>query len=434
MSNLLVRPSKINSGLTLEFPGDKSISHRAAMCASLAQGESTIHNFLLSEDTLHTVAAFQDMGIEASVDKARARLIIKGNGLRGLAAPRKTLYLGNSGTSMRLLLGIAAGQDFETTLTGDDSLSQRPMKRVIEPLSRMGASIRAKDGNFAPVLVQGRKLRGIRYSLPMPSAQVKSAILLAGLYAEGKTVVEETLSSRDHTERMLKFFGAPISQERNTVTVASGPLTAREIRIPGDFSSAAFFIVAATIARDAHVVMRAVGVNPTRCALLEVLRRMGAHIEVRNEQRDYYEPYADIEVRSSTLRATTITSGEIPRLIDELPILMIAATQAKGKTRIEDAGELRVKETDRIASMEKGLRALGAHIHTEGDTISIEGPVALTGGEIASYADHRTAMSFAVAGIIAQRPVTIGDVACINTSFPNFFGLLNSLGVASKIV
>ncbi len=359
MSTLLVKPSKITSGLSLEFPGDKSISHRAIMFSSIARGSATISRFLISQDTLCTLEAFRALGIDISLNKAKSRAVVQGKGLRGLTQPSKALYMGNSGTSMRLLLGILAGQPFETTLTGDESLSQRPMKRVIEPLSVMGALIRAREENFAPLTIRGGDLKGIRYALPVASAQVKSAVLLAGLYARGATIVEEALRSRDHTERMLEFLGARLSREKGYVKIEPGEFAARDIEVAGDFSSAAFFIVAALIAPKAKLTIASIGLNPTRSALLDVLSRMGGSITVTRTRGDIGEPQGDIAVKSSALQGTVVTAEEVPRLIDEIPILMIAATQARGRTVIQNAGELRFKETDRIASMQEALRKMG---------------------------------------------------------------------------
>jgi len=411
----------------INIPGDKSISHRAVMLSAIASGNTSIRNFLMAEDCIATINAFKNMGV--SVDAGEI-VKIKGRGLKGLKKPKTKLYLGNSGTSMRLLLGMLAGQGFEAILTGDESLSSRPMKRVTVPLRKMGARIEGKDdANFAPLEVHGGALQAIAYDSPIPSAQVKSAILLAGLYAKGATSVSEPMKSRDHTERMLKLFGADITLDGLKVSVnESQGLKARNIDVPGDISSAAFFIIAALLLDGSKITLRHVGVNETRTGIIDILRRMGGKIEVKIVRNDW-EPIADITVSSGPLQGTTIAKEEIPRSIDELPALMIASTFAKGRTVIKGAGELRVKETDRIESMRSNLKKMGGDLLNEGDDIVIQGRDDLIGAELSSFGDHRTAMAMAIAALRASGDSTINDIACVSTSFPKFFDILKSISV-----
>lgn len=402
-------------------PGDKSISHRAVMLAALAAGESRFSNFLAAEDCLHTVDAFQKMGV--SVTRKQESVTVKGGGLSGLHQPSSELYLGNSGTSMRLLLGILAGQSFEATLTGDPSLSTRPMKRVTDPLRKMGAQISGReDANFAPLVVCGEKLKGISHLNVPASAQVKSAILLAGLYADGETIVKEPKAvSRDHTERILKTFGVPVQTINGETRIKKiKELRPVNMQIPGDISSAAFFIVAACILPGADIVIHSVGLNPTRIGILEVLKQMGADIHWKISGK-HEEPVGDIHVKSSKLRSVKINGTVIPKIIDELPILMIACALADGESVISDAGELRVKETDRIKSMVAGLRSVGASAKEMEDGCVIQGVKTLKGGKVSSFADHRTAMSFIIAGLRSEKGIEVDDIDCINTSYPGFF-------------
>ncbi|MBI4436006.1 MAG: 3-phosphoshikimate 1-carboxyvinyltransferase [Candidatus Omnitrophica bacterium] len=427
MENLTVSPIQKFSK-TLPLPGDKSISHRAAMLGAIAKGKTEIRNFLVAEDCLHTVKAFQKMGVETSF-QGKDQLTIKGRGLHGLKRPGGPIYLGNSGTSMRLLLGILAGQPFSATVTGDPSLSQRPMRRVVFPLEKMGAAIEGKGGeHFAPLTIRGGVLKGIRYHLPVPSAQVKSAILLAGLYAEGITSVIESSKTRDHTERMLQHFGKKLAVRGLTVSLkGNGELEGSRVAVPGDISSAAFFIVLASALEGSKLIVHNVGVNPTRIGFIRVLKRMGADITLipKKESREKGEPEGDIEVRGRNLKGTTVLASEIPGLIDELPILMVAGACAKGKTQFQQASELRVKETDRIYSMVTNLRKMGVSIWNESDDVIIDGGKPFHGSTLQSYKDHRTAMSLAVAGRLAQKGKTlIRDVACIRTSFPDFINLI----------
>lgn len=402
------------------------------MLGAIARGTTAITHCLDADDCRATEAAFVAMGVPIARRGETVR--IEGRDLRGLTAPRGPLDLGNSGTSMRLLLGILAGQSFAATLTGDASLSKRPMARVTHPLRQMGARIDGPDdANRAPLTVHGGRLRPLTYRLPVPSAQVKSALLLAGLYAEGSTVIEEPVLTRDHTERMLAAMGAAISvigdpSNGRTITLRGGhELAARPFEIPGDCSSAAFWLVAAAIMPGASVTVRDVSLNPTRTGFLEALQAMGGSVTIAAELDDGWEPRGDVTVAARPLHGTTIEGALIPRLIDELPILMVAAAAAQGRTVIRDAAELRVKETDRIHSMVSNLRALGARLEVEGAAIVIEGPARLRGGTVPSFGDHRTAMAMAIAGLLADGPVTVTDTACIRTSYPGFAETLQTL-------
>ena len=416
---------KIEGKITL--PGDKSISHRAIMVASLARGATRIENFLMAEDCIATMEAFRKMGV--AIESVGNSILVNGVGLAGLRKPSSDLYLGNSGTSMRLLAGILAGQNFESTLSGDESLSKRPMKRITTPLKEMGGAITGKDdANFAPLTIGGGKLRAIDYVSPVASAQVKSCILFAGLYADGLTSITEPFKSRDHTERMLKLFNAGISVDNLKVSIKKGEaLKKSDMCIPGDISSAAFFVVLALLLQDSKIVIEGVGINDTRTGFLDILKRMGACIERKNI-RNTWEPVCDLVVSSSKLKATTIEKEEIPRAIDELPILMVASVFAKGKTFIKGASELRVKETDRINSMVYNLKKIGARVSQEGDNVIINGGGAIyESKELSSFADHRTAMAMSVASLCCWSESIIDDISCVNTSFPEFFNILKSI-------
>ena len=422
----MIRPAKRLRG-SLALPGDKSISHRAVMLASLANGTSVIKNILHSDDTLTTIEAFRALGID--IKESPDEITIIGRGLNGLEEPTRPIFMRNSGTSMRLLLGILAGQPFAATLTADKGLAARPMRRVTEPLSMMGAKFEGKNNaDYAPITVRGGKLKPIDYVSPVASAQVKSAILLAGLYAGGKTSVTEPSKSRDHTERMLKAFGARVSAEGLKISVEGGAnLRAQDIDVPGDISGAAFFMVAATIVKDSSVTLKSIGVNPTRTGIIDILNKMGAKIAIENAREAASEPVADITIESSELRGAVIEGDLIPRSIDELPVVMVAAAYARGTTIIKGAQELKVKETDRISSMAANLKNMGAKFNLNGDDIVIEGTGALNGITAMSFGDHRTAMSIAVAGLAAKGDTTIDDTACIAKSYPNFLKDLNSL-------
>ncbi|HOW88116.1 MAG TPA: 3-phosphoshikimate 1-carboxyvinyltransferase [Candidatus Omnitrophota bacterium] len=402
-------------------PGDKSISHRAVLFGSLAEGESAYENFLEAEDCLHTLDAMRQMGVEIHHAKGTGKVRIFGKGLRKLSAPKKELYLGNSGTSMRLLLGISAGQRFETVLTGDPSLSSRPMRRVTEPLKKMGAQIKGREnGNFAPLTIRGGKLRGIDFDNKLSSAQVKSALLFAGMYAEGRTIVREAVPSRDHTERFLEATGARFQKVAHHLIIEpTEMLLPLRARIAGDISSAAFFITGAAMIPGSEVTIRDVGLNPTRTGILEVLKRMGAGIETEITQT-VPEPMGNIRIRGAKLKGTGITRAEIPSLIDELPVLMVAMALAEGESLVSGAAELRVKETDRIKSMVGNLRALGASIEELPDGSLIRGVETLHGATVESFGDHRTAMSMGVASLATEGVITVRDTDCIATSYPAF--------------
>lgn len=407
----------------VRVPGDKSISHRAVMLSALAEGATRIQGLLLGEDVRATMAAFQAMGVKIEPDLGTdPEVKIEGRGPAGLRSPPGPLDLGNSGTSMRLLAGLLSGLPLTVTLTGDPSLSRRPMKRVIEPLTQMGAEISATPSGTAPLRIQGRKLRGIRYETPVASAQVKSAILLAGLSASGETQVAEPLPTRDHTERILPAFGVNVKREGNRVGL-QGPARLQSpglIQVPGDISSAAFFIVAALIVDGSHLMIRNVGVNPTRTGLLDILRMMGARIELTNPRHFGGEPAADLTVKSQDLRGVEIGGELIPRAIDEVPALCVAAALAKGRTVIRDARELRVKESDRISGMAAALSKLGVKVEEFPDGLAITGPARLTGAWIDSLGDHRLAMAAAVAGLCASGETVISGAEFIATSFPEF--------------
>ncbi|MEW6606026.1 MAG: 3-phosphoshikimate 1-carboxyvinyltransferase [bacterium] len=427
MEYLEITPTNKLRG-TITVPGDKSISHRAVMLGALAQGKTTVEGFLLGEDCLNTIKAFQSLGIE--IERDNACLTILGQGLNGLQKPGGLIDVGNSGTTMRLLLGVLAGQRFDSCLSGDESIKRRPMRRVIEPLSQMGAKIEAKEGNFAPLTIFGNPgLKPIRYLLPIASAQVKSAILLAGLFTDGVTTVIEPMSSRDHTERMLNFFGAQIIKDDFSISITGNvPLRGeRQIKIPGDISSAAFFIVAACLVKDAKIRLLNLGINPTRIGIIDVLKKMGANITIENQELVCGEPVANILVKSSSLKATSIAGAMIPKLIDELPILTVASCLATGRTEIREAKELRVKETDRIKSMTTELNKMGAKVIEVEDGLIIEGVQRLTGAEVESYGDHRTAMSLAIAGLVAHGKTKINNIDCIQTSFPEFEQILKQV-------
>jgi 3-phosphoshikimate 1-carboxyvinyltransferase len=407
---------------------DKSISHRAVILSSLAKGKSVIRNLLKAEDPVSTMNAFRALGIE--IDDQGEEVIVKGKGIYGLTEPINVIDCGNSGTTVRMLSGVLSGNPFFSVLTGDESLRKRPMARVIGPLKEMGARIMARAGDrYPPVAILGGKLRPLKYSMPVASAQVKSAILLAGLYTEGETEIEEPVKSRDHTERMLPAFGAEVTAEGLCVRIKGGAeLEGTDVYVPGDFSSAAFFIVGALLIRDSDITIRNVGINPTRTGLLGALEKMGAKIEMSNMRDLSGEPVADMHCTSDgRLSAIEITKDEIPALIDEFPILCIAATRAEGVTTIRGAGELRVKESDRIKSMATGLRKMGADVEEFEDGLSIRGRSNLKGAEVESYGDHRIAMAMAIAGLIAEGTTVIKGAGAVNISFPGFFEIIRNM-------
>jgi 3-phosphoshikimate 1-carboxyvinyltransferase len=410
-------------------PGDKSISHRAVMFGGLSRGKSRYTHFLQAEDCLRTMHAFQAMGVPVTLDSKTAAIEIEGRGLSGLKAPAGELYMGNSGTSMRLFMGILSGQRFEATLTGDPSLSARPMKRVTQPLKQMGAQIKGADnGNFAPLTIRGGRLQGISFENKLSSAQVKSAILLAGLYAEGQTRVSEPIVSRDHTEKFLEAAGARFKKDGPWLVIEKTEvLNPMEAEIPGDMSAAAFFMAGAAMTPGSEVTIRKVCLNPTRTGILDVLKRMGASVEIRQTQA-VPEPMGDVHIRGGKLKGTRISKAEIPSLIDELPILMTIMALAEGESLVSGAEELRVKETDRIQSMVTNLKAVGATIEELPDGCLIRGVERFRGGtKVQSFGDHRTAMSLAIATLVMDGELTIEDTGCVATSFPEFFDVFKRL-------
>jgi 3-phosphoshikimate 1-carboxyvinyltransferase len=411
-------------------PGDKSISHRAVLVGAICEGETIVRGFGRSADTESTIQAVRALGVEV-VDEDVDTLRVGGAGLRGLEAPAEPLDCGNAGTLMRLLPGILAGQDGRFVLTGDESLSSRPMERVAEPLRRMGATVETTDGH-APLVVQGGDLAAIDYELPVASAQVKSAILLAGLYADGETTVVEPLATRDHTERLLERAGAPVRRRPTSVTVGRAErLSLEELEIPGDFSSAAPLLVAAATIPGSSVTVHGVGLNPRRIGLLDVLERMGARVAVYNRRPIGGEPAGDVEVRASELVGTTVTAAEVPTLVDELPLFALAACHARGDSVVRGASELRVKETDRIEGVVEELRRLGAHIRATEDGFRVRGvPARLRGGIVDVRGDHRLAMLGAVAGMSSREGVELRGAEAVEVSFPGFFELLAQLEAA----
>jgi 3-phosphoshikimate 1-carboxyvinyltransferase len=434
MSVAIAQPGGTFGG-TFTVPGDKSMSHRAVMLASIANGRSRIRGFLSGEDSLNTLAAFRAMGV--SIDNTAEEIVIDGVGMRGLTASPKDLYMGNAGTGMRLIAGLLSAQTFDSRLTGDESLSRRPMGRVIKPLQQMGALISGDDNSCPPLnIAPAGGLRAIDYRLPMASAQVKSCVLLAGLYADGETRVTEPAKTRDHTERMLQTFGYPVSlPDKNGLVVLQpgGELTACDIDIPADISSAAFPMVAACIAENAEVLIENVGVNPTRTGVVDILRLMGADITYENTRSSGAEPVADIRVRHAPLHGVDIPADLVPLAIDELPVIFIAASVAQGTTRVTGAEELRVKESDRIAAMATGLQTLGVDATPTPDGMIIHGG-SIGGGTVDTYFDHRIAMSFCIAGLRAEAPITINDTQHVETSFPGFFELCSARGMSLQVV
>lgn len=419
---------------TIRVPGDKSISHRAMMLGALADGVTRVSGFLEGEDTLATAAAFRAMGVRIE-DDGPGRKIVHGAGIDGLRAPAAPIDCGNAGTGMRLLAGLLAGQRFDSTLTGDASLTRRPMRRVTEPLARMGARIETAEGGRPPLRIfGGQSLAGVDHDLPVASAQVKSALLLAGLYAQGETTVREPHPTRDYTERMLAALGWPIEFSPGFARLSGGHrLTATDIAVPSDFSSAAFFLVAASLVPGSDLTLEGVGMNPRRTGLLDALRLMGAWIEVRNAREEGGEPVADLRVTHAPLHGAIIPEALVPDMIDEFPVLFVAAAAASGVTTVSGAAELRVKESDRIAVMANGLRAMGARIDETPDGAVIHGGATLGGASVDAHDDHRIAMSFVVAGQIASAPVTLRGCATVATSFPGFFGLANRAGMGLAV-
>jgi 3-phosphoshikimate 1-carboxyvinyltransferase len=429
MQPMTVKPARSLSG-EIVVPGDKSISHRSIMLGSLASGTTIISNFLRGEDNFSTMGAFRSMGVKIEDDGSIIK--VHGVGLHGLEEPGDLIDCGNSGTTIRLMTGLLSGQSFFSVLTGDKYLRKRPMKRVVEPLNKMGARISGRSGGtLAPLAITGGGLTGIEYNSPIASAQVKSALMLAALYASGETRVTEPSLSRDHSERMFRFFGADLDISDRAVVVRGGKeLHAQEIIVPGDISSAAFFIVAALIIPGSELLIKNVGVNPTRTGVIDILKSMGGSIILQNEREVSGEPVADILVRHSRLKGIEISGDVVPRAIDEFPVICIAASLAEGKTLIKDARELRVKETDRIAAIAAGLRAVGSgNIVENDDGMEIEGVEYLEGGTVKSFGDHRIAMSLSIAALASRNELHIDDVSSVATSFPGFFNILQKVAV-----
>lgn len=422
--------SNVNSlAGTIEVPGDKSISHRAVMFGSLANGKTVITNFLMGADCLSTVDCFRKMGV--SIDIQEGTVTVEGKGYDGLVEPSSILDVGNSGTTTRLMMGILAGSSFHSCIIGDESIAKRPMARVTKPLRLMGAKIDGREnGQFTPLAIRGGELHGIKYESPVASAQVKSAILLAGLKTnQEETTVIEPHKSRDHTERMLRAFGVEVSEDEISATVKGGQsLTATNIFVPGDISSAAFFLVAGAIVPNSEIILKNVGINPTRTGILDVLKMMGASIEIIPHKEDAFEPIADIVIKTSSLKGTTISGDLIPKLIDEIPVIALLATQAEGETIIKDASELKVKETNRIDTVVSELSKIGATIKGTDDGMIITGKTKLVGNAtVSSHGDHRIGMMLAVASCITQEPITLQDAKAIDVSYPTFFDHLTLL-------
>jgi 3-phosphoshikimate 1-carboxyvinyltransferase len=412
---------------SIEIPGDKSISHRSVMFGSIAQGVTRVTNFLPGDDCLSTISCFRKLGVQ--IEENEEGLVIYGNGFDGLKEPNELLDVGNSGTTIRLLLGILAGRPFFSSLIGDQSIGKRPMTRVTEPLRTMGAKIDGrKNGEFTPLSIRGGHLNPINYNMPVASAQVKSALILAGLQAEGETTIIEKAESRDHTERMIRKFGGQVQKDNHKITIKGGQkLIASDILVPGDISSAAFFLVAGAIVEDSEILLKNVGLNPTRTGIIEIMNQMGANLEIHNNDEDSFEPAGDITIKTSRLRGTVVCGDVIPRLIDEIPIIALLATQAEGTTIIKDASELKVKETNRIDTVVQELTKLGASIEATDDGMIIHGGTTLRGGKASSHGDHRIGMMLAIASLICEDQVELEDPEAISVSYPNFFNHLNSL-------
>lgn len=412
---------------TITVPGDKSVSHRSIMFGSMAKGKTTVTGFLPGEDCLRTIEAFKQMGVK--IEQQGTDVTIESEGMDAFQEPMDILYMGNSGTTTRLLLGLLAGSHVHAVLTGDESIAKRPMKRVINPLREMGAHITGReDGQFTPIAVKGTTLQAIDYTLPVASAQVKSAVLLAGLNAEGTTIVREKEATRDHTELMLRQFGVNIDTTDGVISLAGGQkLTASHVAVPGDISSAAFFLVAGAITKGSEITLENVGLNKTRTGIIEVLEAMGANLEMQPYDHEHAEPAGRVIIRTSQLTGTTIGGDLIPRLIDEIPIIALLATQAEGTTIIRDAEELKVKETNRLDAVVAELSKLGANITATEDGMIIEGPTQLHGAALKTYGDHRMGMMNAIAALITEGAVTLDDADCIAVSYPTFFEDLDSL-------
>ena len=429
----IVKPGGQLSG-EFRVPGDKSISHRSIMFGSIADGTTHVTGFLQGEDSLNTLRAFRAMGVEIDGPTEKGEVTIQGVGIDGLKKPAASINLGNSGTSIRLMSGLLAGQSFDLELSGDRSLSKRPMKRVTDPLALMGAQIDTAEGGKPPLKINGGSpMKGIDYQLPMASAQVKSCLLLAGMYAEGKTCVTEPAPTRDHTERMLNAFSYPVTTTRNQMCIeGGGRLKACDIDVPADISSAAFFLVGASIAKDSDITLQHVGINPTRTGVIDILKLMGANISLLNERVVGGEPVADIRVQSAELKGINVPEELVPLAIDEFPVLFVAAACAQGKTVVTGAEELRVKESDRIQVMADGLISIGVDCEATADGMIINGG-AIQGGTVHSRDDHRIAMAFTMAGLRSESEILIEDCENVNTSFPDFIGLANKAGIKVSV-
>lgn len=428
MSGLIIKGGKHKLIGEISLPGDKSISHRSVMLGALAEGTTTVKNILFSKDVIRTIEAFRNMGVD--IKESENLLRIEGVGLKGLKKPKEEIDCGNSGTTARLLAGILVGQNFSTTMIGDESLSNRPMDRIIIPLSKMGGLIKGREDKYLPLEIQGieGKLKGIEYTLPVASAQVKSSILLASLYSESPTRIMEGKPTRDHTERMLTYFGCPVQNINGNIFIKPPAfLKAQDIYVPGDISSAAYFMVAASIVKGSNITIKNVGINPTRTGIIQVLKEMGADINIFNKRALNNEPFADIEIKYSPLKGIIISGDIIATLIDEIPIIAVAATLAEGRTIIRDAQELKYKESNRIAVMVRELNKMGAFVRELPDGMIIEGKATLKGGILNSYKDHRIAMALSIAALRAEGESIIKDHECVNISYPGFFNALYNL-------
>ena len=429
----LIKPCRKAQGV-LNLNGDKSISHRAIIISSIAKGKTLIKNFSFSKDSKVTLKAFGSLGVKIKRE-GRNNFIVYGKGIFGLKKSKGIINTGESGTTLRILIGLLSAQNFSSKLDAESSLRKRPMLRVISPLRKMGAKIKARTKGqeaYAPITIHPSSLKPLSWKMAIPSAQVKSAILLAGLYAKGKTKIYEPLKSRDHTERMLKQFGANIKIKGKNIQIKPSELTSPgRVYIPADISSASFFIVLACLLKNSCIRIKNIGLNPSRCGVIEVLKKMEAGIRVVSGRKSYFEPMADVVIKSSKLKAVTVREDMIPRLIDELPILMVAASQAKGRSVFKGIGELRVKETDRIRSMVLNLKKMGVSIKTirrgDSEDVVIEGSQSIKGGLLKSFGDHRTAMSLIVAALCADSPSRIDDIKCISKSFPSFLKVLSKI-------
>jgi 3-phosphoshikimate 1-carboxyvinyltransferase len=426
MNNTL--PININSLKgQISIPGDKSISHRSIMFGAIADGTTTVTNFLTGDDCLSTISCFRKLGVE--IEQEEEKVVVHGKGIDGLTEPKEVLDVGNSGTTIRLMLGILAGRPFFSTLIGDSSIGKRPMTRVTKPLLQLGADIDGRnDGEYTPISIRGGSLEGIEYDLPVASAQVKSSILLAGLQAKGKTTVNEPSRTRDHTERMIRHFGGQVEVNGLSVSVQGGQgLRGADVHVPGDISSAAFFLVAGAIVPNSEITLKNVGLNPTRTGIIDVLKEMGADLQIINEESEAFEPVGDLVIKTSDLKGITIEGDMIPRLIDEIPVIALLATQAEGATVIKDAEELKVKETNRIDTVVHELTKLGANIEATDDGMIIHGKDTLTGGTVNSHGDHRIGMMLAIASLICSENTILENQEAISVSYPTFFEHLNSL-------